>query len=440
MGNEKASRRSFRSSRPRATPRSVDVASIALGGLLLLHGVAPAQELAVSATLDARKVAVGERTHVVVQLSNPRNAPIGPVEISVLPRSLGTAARVNTLAADSISEHDVELAPSAAGSFNVRARVAVPGRAPVTVDAGTLEVVEAANFLTLPVAGALLTALLALAGTVVTLVVTVRKQRQLLNETRQQKAADAVAQIVLQVARDYYGAIGGATSALALAVRRMHAGEPGEDPGHLLARCFFFFGTIVHKDNEFAFSQGLLFLPDLWAEADMRLMIDELLDLVPLTQAQEAVIHKCFSDVAVLQQNQDAARVTFRARSLYDVEKLLTTRGPEAGDDVRRLQDTFDAVASRFRDPEVLMWINDLEPAMRALMEYEFTIMFSDFYGNIKIRVPRGGREGTGRSSRQRPAVLQDFDDIVHTPTWTETRATLERLEARRNERDAVKK
>ena len=428
MGNEKAHR---------VMLGGVLVAAIALGALFL-PGVAQAQELAVSATLDARKVAVGERTHVVVRLSNPRNTPIGPVEVTVLPRSLATTARVNTLAAASISEHDVELAPAVVGSFNVRVRVGVAGEPPVTVDAGTLDVVGAASFLTLPVAGALLTALLALAGTVVTLVVTVRKQRQILNETRQQKAADAVAQIVLQVARDYYGAVGGATSALALAIRRLHVGEPGEDPGHLLARSFFFFGTIVHKDNEFAFSQGLLFLPDLWAEADMRLMIDELLDLVPLTQAQEAVIHKCFSDVAMLQQDHDAARVTFRARSLYDVEKLLTVRGVEVGDDVRRLQETFDAVASRFKDPEVLMWINDIEPAMRALMEYEFTIMFSDFYRNIKIRVPRGGREETGRSSRQRPAVLPDFDEIVHTPTWTETRTTLERLEARRN--DAVRK
>ena len=290
--------------------RQVFLASAAL----LVAGVAQAAELRViSAALDTRKVFVGQPAQLLVQLANDGKAEIGPVEISVVPKSLVAAKGIFMIPPGTLEEREIEIHPKQSGSFTVQARVVIGGRPFSTVDAGVLEVVEAPGTFApyrdiFPVVAALVATLGALAGTLVTLIVTVRKQKEILDETRRQKAADTVSQIVLQVARDYYGEIGGATAGLAGAARRLQAEGTAEEREHLLARCFFFFGTVLHKDNEFSFSQGLLFLPDLWAEADMRRMIDELLELVPLTQAQETVIHKCFSDVAVLQRGETLRR------------------------------------------------------------------------------------------------------------------------------------
>jgi hypothetical protein len=348
-----------------------------------------------------------------------------------------------------VAQSELEIVPRRPGRFNVRARIVVAGRAIPSIEAGGLEVVGDAGVFTpyrdvVPVIAAVFTSLGALAGTLVTLFLTLRKQGEILAETRRQKAADAVAQIVLHVVREYYGAIGGATSALAIAVRRLRGETTPEERQHLLVRAFFFFGTVLHKDNEFAFSQGLLFLPDLWAEADMRRMIDELLELVPLTHAQEAVVHKCFSDVARAQRTNEATQGTIKARNLYEVEKLLVDRVGHTGEDHRRVQEVFDAVKERFADPDVIEGIDDIDRAMHALMEFEFTIMFSDFYrrDGASEGHASGGRVRRARGAaapratrRDRPDDSPAFDEIVRDPTWRATREILERIEERRDRR-----
>jgi hypothetical protein len=174
-------------------------------------------------------------------------------------------------------------------------------------------------------------------------------------------------------------------------------------------------------------------------------MIDEVLDLVPLTQAQEAVIHKCFSDVAVLQRGGDASAVTLKARNLYELERLLLDRFTNLREDHRRVQEVFNEVKDRFADPEAARLVREIERAMRGLMEYEFTIMFADFYRGrqpkgpwrARIRMWREARRNVSTASRgDRPKTLPTFDDIVGTPSWQETRGILEQLEARRGERD----
>jgi hypothetical protein len=424
------------------------VLSVLTGWLIVLPAIANADGLTVSAMLDSRKLSVGKGADVSVRLSNPSKADLGPLELTVLPSGLNGTKQVVTLAAGTMEEHQLRVMATEPGSFLVRVRVSLAGRPVATVEAGTLDVVESPSALPLPVAVALVTAVAAFFTNAVTLWVTWRNQRHILLETRQQKAADAVAQIVLQVARDFYGAISGATSELAVAARRLSANNPNEDQEHLLVRFFFFFGVIVHKDNEFGFSQGLLFLPDLWAEADMRRMIDEILELVPLTQAQEAVIHKCFSDVAILQALKDSPTLTFKARNLYEVEKLLREPALDPGEDRRRIQEVFDTIKHRFEDADALMWFSDIERAMRALMEYEFTIMFPDFYRRANDRTAWRNpvrrwyarrRSLKAENLRRRPTELPAFDQIVHSPSWAETRDILEKLEARRSERDAAR-
>jgi len=221
--------------------------------------------------------------------------------------------------------------------------------------------------------------------------------------------------------------VAGAVSALAEAARRLRQAT-GEEREHLLVRCFFFYGTLLYKDNEFAFGQSLLFLPDLWAEADLRQLVDDVLDTVTLTRAQEAVVHKCFSDVALMGGRGDASRATFQVRNLYEFETLLRDRGPYPRRELRQIQDIFDAVKNRFGEEEFVRAILDVERAMKAIMEYEFTTIYSDFY-----RPPDRPYAG----SRDRPAELGDFDAIVGSPSWIETVEILARLDGQRRQREA---
>jgi hypothetical protein len=81
-------------------------------------------------------------------------------------------------------------------------------------------------------------------------------------------------------------------------MRRLDKAPTADEREHLLARCFFFFGTLLDKDNEFAFKHNLVFLPALWAEEEVRQLVDDVLGMVQLTPLDEATVHKCFSDVA----------------------------------------------------------------------------------------------------------------------------------------------
>jgi hypothetical protein len=423
---------------------------LACGFLLVFSSTHAAETGPITAWLDAKKVLVGQRTQLIVRLVNDAAVPVAQVQIAVTPKSLiKDAASITafTVPAKAVIQREFEIQPEQIGVFNVGAVVTIAGHPLPRIDAGALEVTEAPNrFAPYRDVVPVVAAFVALIGSLVALIFTVRNQKQILHETRRQKAAETVSQIVLQVARDYYGAIGGAVSGLASATRRLQAEVTAEEREHLLVRSFFFFGTVVHKDNEFSFGQGLLFLPDLWAEADMRRMIDEVLELVPLTQAQEAVVHKCFSDMAVLQRGENSSAVTLKARNLYELEKLLLDRFANIREDHRRVLEVFNEVKGRFATPEAATLVQDIERAMRGLMEYEFTIMFADFY---RGRQPKGTWRSrfriwqeTRRNARaapygDRPKTLLAFDEIVRAPSWQEVSGILEQIEVRRAEKEA---
>jgi hypothetical protein len=380
-----------------------------------------------SAMLQARKIVAGSPTQLTVQVANPGPTEVKDIEILVTPRWSAAIDRAGSIPAGATLTRDVEIRPESIGVFNIRAQVRQAGRPLLSLEAGALEVVEASSRLApyrdlVPI-GASTVVLL---GTLLTLWGTFRTQQRVLEETRRQRAKEALAQMILQVSRDYYGTVAGAVSALAEAARRLQSATE-EEREHLRVRCFFFYGTLLYKDNEFAFGQSLLFLPDLWAEADLRQLVDDVLDAVTMTRAQEAVVHKCFSDVALMGDRADTPRVTFQVRNLYEFETLLRDRGPYPRRELRQIQDVFDAVKTRFGEEEFVRSILDVERAMKAIMEYEFTTIYSDFY-----RPPDRPYAG----SRDRPADLGDFDAIVGSPSWTETMEILARLDGQRRGRE----
>jgi hypothetical protein len=388
--------------------------------LLLLALVASragaADDLEAAAFLEVRKTAVGHAGRLIVELTNHGTASLGPLALTVTPG--GKTDVTGIIPAGATVDRAIEIPAAAPGVFNVRVRIGEAGRRRAELDAGSFEVVEPPGALRdlIPIVASVI----ALLGTLATLVVTSVMQLKVLRATREQKAAESVAQIVLAMAREYYGTVSGAISALATAVRRLEDDPAPDEREHLLVRSFFFFGTLLYKDNEFAFSHNVMFLPDLWAEEDVRNLVDDVLRLVPLTRAQEAVVHKAFSDVAAVQRGGvEAATVKVRARNLYDFEALIRDRTHNVREEQRQIQAVFDAVRARFEEPEVVQGIKDVDDAMRAIMEYEFTEMFGDFYGRTT-------------PNRRRPASLPRFDEIVGPGRWAELRRTLDRLDHRR--------
>jgi hypothetical protein len=409
------------------------------GLILLIFGVvafprtAPAaDDVVILASLDAKRIALGESVQLEVSLSNRTDGALESLQLAVTPNwASPVVLPQDSLPARVSRTYDLQLRPKSTGIFLVRVRVVSGTRSVGRVEAGALEVVEQPGWLTpyrdvVPIAASML----ALGGTLLTLFfttrmqgktlsVTTRTQRKILQEARRQKAAEAVSQIVHQVARDYYGTVSGATAALADAVRRIPEAA-GREKEHLLARAFFFYGTLLYGDNEFQFRQGLLFLPDLWAEADLRNVVNDVLSSLELTQEQESLMHKCFSDIAVVARQGDVSRVAIKARNLYEFEQLLADRDAGTYGEHRRIQELFDAVRSRFSDDEVRHVIGDAALAMKGILEYEFTVMYSDFY-----RQPSA-------AGRTRPSALTEFDEIVRIPTWRETTGALTRLDRRR--------
>jgi len=210
----------------------------------------------------------------------------------------------------------------------------------------------------------------------------------------------------------------GALLRLAEAARRLDATPSPAERDHLLVRCCcFFFGTFLYKGNEFTFSANIIFLPDLWAEGAVRRMIDAVLAPVPLDQPQEAILHKCFSDIALLQRDPSARKhVAVGARKLFELETLLNDRALTIRAEHRQLQEVYDAVRDRFLACDFIDGVQKINHAMKAIMEHEFTVMFQDFYKHEKGR-------------RRRPTTLQEFDEIVRDPTWTEVRAILDEVD-----------
>jgi hypothetical protein len=301
----------------------------------------------------------------------------------------------------------VAIVPRHAGPFDVEVQLTTPSDA-VLEPVARLEVVEPPGFWGTygPIGIPLVVALVAA-------VVTVGMQILVWRGTRQQKAAESVVEIVTTQGREYYFALSGALKNLVVALDAIPASQ-GAEREHLLRRAFFFFGIFTYKENEFGFNHGVLYLGHLWGELAVRRIIDQVKALFPLGPQNEAIIHKCFSDMWRVPSGSagpDSAQL-FSVRTLYDLERLLTKPFWRSSGSEQALQHAYDAVTPRFQDAAVREQLQRVVRALAAILEYEFTKLFKDWYAGPKAR-------------RQMPSdAPPDFDEIVGgAPTWAEVRA-----------------
>jgi hypothetical protein len=253
---------------------------------------------------------------------------------------------------------------------------------------------------------------------VVTAFVTIGVQWRVLRSTRQQKASESVIQIVTAQGRDYYFTMSGALKNLIGALEAVQASTPGAERDHLVRRAFFFFGIFAYKENEFAFNHGFLFLGHLWGELAVRRIVDRIMTLVPMARSNEAIVHKCFSDMWRVHKGSagaDAAQI-FSLRTLYDLEQILSKppwgfSAPEAA-----LRLAYDAVTPHLLKRETLEQLRPLAKALAAVLEYEFTKLFQDWYAGAK-----GQREMPTRPP-------QGWSDVADSssPTWAEVRTAVQ--------------
>jgi hypothetical protein len=393
---------------------------LAVVGILLTSATpAAAERLSARPFVAARKVLVGQPVDVVVELVNPDASPVGPVSIT-MEGLAGAPVTITDVIVPRAGFKSVTISGgrNLPGTYDGRITVvSANGARLASVPTGSVEFVESPSQFSsyrdvVPVGAALL----ALVGTCITLIVTTVTQSRTLRATREQKATESAGQVILTTARDYYGAVSGAITYIASALRRLKPGLSDAEREHLLARAFFFYGTLLYRDNEFAFASNVIFLQDLWAEDAVRMLVDDTLALLPLTRSQEAIIHKCFSDIALIQRDTTPAPdVSMRVRNVYEFEHALRDPMPISNAH-RELQVVYGALKAEFAKPEVIDRILEMDRILRALIEYEFTELFSDFYRD------RGGRG--------RPANLVEFDEIAGgTARWSEVTAALTRWE-----------
>jgi len=249
---------------------------------------------------------------------------------------------------------------------------------------------------------------------IVAAVVTILIQLRVLRATKQEKASESVVQIVTSQGRDYYFAVSGALKEFASTLERLSRAAAPLDREHLSRRAFFFFGIFLYKENEFAFRYGYLYLGHLWAEAAIRRILDEVSSLFLLAPPDEAVVHKCFSDMDRLHRGATMPEhdpCLFKIRTLYDLEAVLISK--EASESVRDLQRVFSSVRAHFTDQARLQRLQALARDFRRILEYEFTKLFQDWYAG-----PKGERQ-----IPQEPPP--DFDKIAGRGSWAEVLKTL---------------
>jgi hypothetical protein len=335
--------------------------------------------------LETRKTHPGSRVVVSVWIANRGTTQVGPFLIRAQPLPQVDVVPASPpqpiLAGDTVVRSIVLLAQDE-GVFTVNVSIHSEQGHPLLIrEAGTVEVVRS-SWLGLASPG-----LVAAVSGFLTIVGTLLVQLVIWKLNRRQRGSETVAQMVVSMARDYFGTLSGALNELARAVKQLPTSS-GDEREHLLARCFFFFGTFLHKENEFAFSQGVMYLPHLWAEQAVSDISVKLLRLVPLTRAQEAVVHKCFSDIAVVQRGLPGrGPVEFEIRTLFDFEGMIRDRADYISAERRRLHEVFDAIVTQFERPETVQSILDLEEALRTIIEYESTVMFEEVYlGKKQVR------------------------------------------------------
>lgn len=371
--------------------------------------------LEVQAILEVRKAAPGARIPITVRVVNRGTAPIGPVEVKVRPLPLDPSASYlppRLLTPGQAVAHAFTLVADHEGTFAVSVWiVGDKGEILRALEAGTLEVAPTAWIG--PSAPAIIAAFVTIVGTLFIQVMVWRLNRR-------QRTTEAVTQMVVGMARDYYGTLSGTLVELTRAVKAMREAT-GSEREHLRIRAFFFFGIFLHKENQFAFDQGVMYLPHLWAENAVSTITARLLKLLPLSKEDEAVVHKCFSDIAIMQRaGADVKGVDFEFRTLFDFERMLREERREyAPVEQRRVREVYDRVKPRFDNAETIEDIEELEKALRAIIEYEFTVMFEEVY--------------VGKNQERALPVTppKGFDSIVDgVSTWENVRARVEAARA----------
>ncbi len=367
-----------------------------------------AAPLEVQTILEVKKTMPGMRVPITVRVLNRGSAPVGPVEMKIRPLPLDPAAPAlapRLLLPGQSLAHAFTLLAEHAGTYAISVWIVDgSGELLLAQEAGALEV--APTTWVGPSAPAIIAAIVTIVGTLFIQVMIWRLNRR-------QRTTEAVSQMVVGMARDYFGTLSGTLVELTRALKAIR--DPAitpEEREHLHVRAFFFFGIFLHKENQFAFDQGVMYLPHLWAEGAVGSIVAEVLRMVDLRKEQEAVVHKCFSDIAIMQRGPgDAKGVDFQFRTLFDFERMLRAeRQDYARVEQRRVREVYDEVKAKFEDPEVIERIRMLEEALRAIIEYEFTSIFADVYVSKE-------------QERELPLVApKGFNAIVDGVTWKEVR------------------
>lgn len=380
-------------------------------------------DIQINGWVSSAKPEVNQAITLTISLRNAGPTTVGPIEIEMLPPF--------TLAHDlrqSLSRLELRpkqwifrtatIRPSQKGPVPLVIRLRVATSDEVRHEhIGSVEVLEPPSIW--QENRDLLASVVPMSVATLAVLATIGVQLFVLRGARRQKTAESVATMVVNQGREYYAGMSGALRGLQRSLDKMATAAEGERK-HLLRRAFFFFGMFLYKENEFPFSHGFMYLPHLWAEEAVAWIILRVFELVPLTQRQEAVVHKCFSDIERLHNASHAGDVTvvFKARTLYELEQLLLKDNAEMSEAERELREVYGAVCKRLTDGAVASTIGDLERALRAIIEYEFTEVFREWYGG-------------GAADRAIPELPpEDFEAISGgTADWQTVRRTLGREE-----------
>jgi len=367
-------------------------------------------DIHISGWTSSVKSEINHPITIFVRLRNTGKGTVGPIDIETAPFPAVVEPNQSlsglVLRPQSRLDRTIKIVPSSKGQFDLHVRLRlVRQQDERTEKIASIDVSPPPTFWEMY--KDVLAIFVPLGIVVVTCVVSVGIQMRVLKATRQQKTSETVLQIILNQGRDYYSPISGAFSELAESLGLMGTDESEQE--HLMRRAFFFLGVILYKENEFSFSHGYIYLPHLWAEGAVRDIMNEFFELVPLSRQDEAVVHKCFSDMWRIHRGEkfDDGVTRFRMRTLYDLERILVDRSDSIPEEYKALQGAYEAVKHELAKAEVRGRLVELERSLRAILEYELTIMFREWYG-------------TGDRQMEMPIdAPSDFDAIAgSTEKW----------------------
>ena len=373
------------------------------------------ETIRVKGFVSPSRVEIDRPVVVDVILQNLGRTTVSQVKVDLPQFTLGESDRLNlsglVVPPGGRLLRRITVVPRQLGPFDVEVQLTSPGDAVLELIA-RLEVTAPAGFWSTYGQSVVTVGLAFLAAAV-----TVGVQMFVLRSTKRQKAAESVVQIIISQGRDYYFALSGALKNLVKTLEALPTTPQGPERDHLVRRAFFFFGIFTYKENEFAFNHGFLFLGHLWGELAVRRIVDKIATLVPLARADEAIIHKCFSDmwrVHLGSAGRDSAQL-FSVRTLYDLERLLEKPGWRRSGPEEELQRAYAAVTPHLLHPETLERLRSLAKDLSSILEYEFTKLFQDWYA---------GAKGQRQMPRKAPP---DFNDIVEgPPRWDQIRSSVE--------------